>query len=108
MLTTNLKLLSTLTVAGVLSGCTAYSTAVNSLGPDRAVSDLQDLDKEYVLSSVSPLFCPAPEIYMVMPLENKGTLDVQLNNGEAYALEENYSAVSVSEQERKQFTGDQE
>jgi len=44
-----------------LSGCSAYSTAVNSLGPDSPVSDLRAPEGEYVLSEEPPIFCPAPE-----------------------------------------------
>lgn len=44
-----------------LSGCSVYSTAVNSLGPDSPVSDLQPPEGEYVLSETPPVFCPAPE-----------------------------------------------
>ena len=43
-----------------LSGCSVYSTAVNSLGPADPVSDLREPDGEYVLSEEPPLFCPAP------------------------------------------------
>lgn len=109
MLSSKLKVVSAVMVAGALTGCTTYSTAVNSLGPDRALSDLQDLDKEYVLASTAPLFCPAPEIYMVMP-EDKGVgvVSALLNNGEQYVLEGDYAAISVSEAARELFTGDQE
>lgn len=44
-----------------LGGCSVYSTAVNSLGPEDPVSDLQAPQGEYVLSEVPPVFCPAPE-----------------------------------------------
>lgn len=109
MLCSKLKVVSAVMVAGALTGCTTYSTAVNSLGPDRALSDLQDLDKEYVLASTAPLFCPAPEIYMVMPEEGHvGVVSALLNNGEQYVLEGDYAAISVSEAARELFTGNQE
>lgn len=43
-----------------LGGCSVYSTAVNSLGPDAPVSDLREPAGEYVLSEEPPVFCPAP------------------------------------------------
>lgn len=92
----------------MLSGCSVYSTAVNSLGPDEPVSDLRAPEGEYMLSSTLPIFCPAPETIMVMPEDNKGRIDVLLNNGEAYALEGDYSAVTISDLQRQTFVGDQE
>lgn len=91
-----------------LTGCTTYSTAVNSLGPDRAVSDLMDLDDEYVLSGTPPLFCPAPETYMILPEDDQGALNVLLNNDEQYLLEGDYAALEVTEPKRTEFTGDPE
>jgi len=44
-----------------LAGCSVYSTAVNSLGPESPVSDLEPPQGQYVLSEAPPVFCPAPE-----------------------------------------------
>ncbi|NVK02929.1 MAG: OmpA family protein [Oceanospirillaceae bacterium] len=92
--------------SAVLSGCSVYSTAVNSLGPETPKSDLEQPEGGYALSTVAPLFCPAPERIMIMPEDNKGAVDVRLNNGEFYELRGDYSAVSISELERKQYVGD--
>ena len=57
------KLILPLTIASSLfiTGCSVYSTAVNSLGPDAAKSDLAPPAGEYVLSEEPPIFCPAPD-----------------------------------------------
>lgn len=107
MLASKLKALVVLSGAVLLTGCTAYSTAVNSLGPDRAVSDLRDLDDQYVLNPDRPLFCPAPECYMVMPEEGQGVIKVTLNNGEEYVLEGDYATICVTEQERDIYVADE-
>ncbi|MBR9885717.1 MAG: OmpA family protein [Oceanospirillales bacterium] len=44
-----------------LSGCTVYSGAVNTFGPDKPVSDVAaNTDGELLLSKEPPPFCPAP------------------------------------------------
>lgn len=53
--------LAVIATSFALGGCSVYSTAVNSLGPDDPVSDLQAPQGEYVLSEDPPIFCPAPE-----------------------------------------------
>lgn len=107
----NTKLIQ-LAAAGValtlLSGCSVYSSAVNSLDGDARVSDLQIPGDEYVLSDAAPPFCPAPEIYMVMPEENKGVIFAQLNNDEEYLLEGDYAALTVTEAQRTPYTSNQE
>lgn len=46
-----------------LSGCTAYSGAVNTFGPDKPVSDVAvNSDGELLLSKEPPPFCPAPVV----------------------------------------------
>ena len=108
MLVSKFKALIAISSAALLTGCTAYSTAVNSLGPDRAVSDLMDLDDEYVLNPDRPLFCPAPECYMVLPEEGQGVIKVQLNNGEEYVLEGDYATICVTEEDRDIYVADEE
>lgn len=53
--------LSLIVASLLLSGCSVYSGAVNSLGPDSPVSDLQPPKGDYVLSEEPPVFCPAPD-----------------------------------------------
>jgi len=44
-----------------MSGCTVYSGAVNTFGPEKPVSDLAvDSDGELMLSKEAAPFCPAP------------------------------------------------
>ncbi|GGB78467.1 hypothetical protein GCM10011352_00050 [Marinobacterium zhoushanense] len=44
-----------------ISGCSVYSGAVNTFGPDKPVSDLAvNTDGELMLSKEPPPFCPAP------------------------------------------------
>lgn len=103
----NLKLIIALSATALTSGCSVYSTAVNTAGPDSPVSDLRPPEGEYVLTSVRPLFCPAPETIMVMPEDNKGALEILLNNGESYSLDQPYSALRMTQSERSTFVGDQ-
>jgi outer membrane protein OmpA-like peptidoglycan-associated protein len=53
--------LSLVAASLLLGGCSVYSSAVNSLGPDSPVSDLQPPKGNYTLSEEPPVFCPAPD-----------------------------------------------
>lgn len=53
--------LSLVAASLLLGGCSVYSSAVNSLGPDSPVSDLQPPKGNYALSEEPPVFCPAPD-----------------------------------------------
>jgi len=56
-----LKLVIALSASALTTGCSVYSTAVNSLGPEDPVSDLREPKGEYTFSDKPPLFCPAPD-----------------------------------------------
>ncbi|MBR9885766.1 MAG: hypothetical protein GYB21_19830, partial [Oceanospirillales bacterium] len=91
-----------------LSGCTVYSGTVNTLGPDKPISDLRPHTpaESLVLSTNPPPFCPAGEVFMVMPEEGQvGVVTVTLNSGEQYQLEGDYSAMTLSGDQAKTYTG---
>jgi len=101
--------LSLILTGSVLTGCTAYSTGINHFAPARPLSDLRPTEHEeerVVLSEGRPLFCPAPEVYMVMPEEDKvGVIDVVLNNDDRYRLVGEYAGLRVSDESREVYTG---
>ncbi|SEG27619.1 OmpA family protein [Marinobacterium lutimaris] len=92
-----------------LSGCSIYSGAVNSLGPDKPVSDIAaTTEGEVLLSTTPPPFCPAVvETYMVMPEDGRtGIVDVALVSGDQLVLEGDYAAAEVVGGVATPFTGD--
>ncbi|GGC01743.1 hypothetical protein GCM10011352_29870 [Marinobacterium zhoushanense] len=94
-----------------VSGCTLYSGTVNTLGPSKPVSDLrpQTAVESLVLSTTPPPFCPAGEVYMVMPEDGRvGVVTVTLNSGEQYQLEGDYSAMSLNGDQVRTYTGNEE
>ncbi len=108
-----LRMVIPLGLAGLLSGCGAYSDLVNTLAPDEP-------EWEIALSSGGSLRggggeaheCVAPlhrELYMVMPEEGKeGTVVVQLNDGREVVLHGAYSAMALAAGAESVYTGTEE
>lgn len=104
------SLLTSALLLATLSGCTIYGGAVNTLGPDKPVSDIAaTTEGEVLLSTTPPPFCPAVvETYMVMPEEGRtGIVDVALVTGDQLVLEGDYSAAEVVGGVATPFTGDE-
>jgi len=92
-----------------LTGCTTYSNTVNSLGPERPVSDLREsIEAPFQLSGTTSPFCFVPsETYIVMPEEGRvGTVVVSFIDGSEHVLEGDYKGMSVSGNQIQTFTGD--
>ncbi len=92
-----------------LAGCATYSDMVNSLGPERRVSDLrQSIKAPLQLSEAKSPFCFVPsETYIVMPEEGRvGTVVVTFIDGSEHVLEGDYEGMSVSGDQFQTFTGD--
>ena len=85
-----------------LSGCATYSDTINQLAPERVRWQHDD----YTIVNTDSAFCEKPitEVYMVMPEEGKeGTVVVTFNDGREVVLNGDYSAMSYSESEQKEF-----
>jgi hypothetical protein len=70
--------------AFTFTGCATYSDMVNSLGPERRVSDLREsIEAPLQLSEAKSPFCFVPsETYIVMPEEGRvGTVVVSFVDG---------------------------
>lgn len=94
-----------------LSGCSTYSEVVNSLGPERRLSDLREkLEAPLQLTEGRSPFCYVPsETYIVMPEEGRvGTVVVTFLDGSEHVLEGDYSGMSLDGQRVETFTGDAE
>jgi hypothetical protein len=95
--------------AFTLTGCATYSDMVNSLGPERRVSDLREsIEAPLQLSEAKSPFCFVPsETYIVMPEEGRvGTVVVSFVDGAEHVLEGDYEGMSVSGNQLQTFTGD--
>lgn len=95
----------------LLPGCAAYSNLVNSLGPDRRLSDLREsVEKPYQLSGKPSPFCHIPsETYIVMPEEGRvGVVSVTFLDGTEQVLEGDYSALSLSANQKLSYVSDDE
>lgn len=92
-----------------LSGCAAYSNVINSLGPERRVSDLREIVEAPLQLSEGPSpFCFVPsETYIVMPEDGRvGKVTVTFLDGSEYLLEGDYSGMSVAGSKSEAFVGD--
>ncbi|MBE9526068.1 MAG: OmpA family protein [Proteobacteria bacterium] len=100
-----LSLTGTAAILLGLSGCATYSDAINQLAPERTRWQHDD----YTVENSDSAFCEKPitELYMVMPEEGKeGTVVVTFNDGREVVLNGDYSAMSYSEAEQKEFLAD--
>lgn len=91
-----------------VTGCATYSDAINSLGPERQISDLREsVEAPIQLSEGKSPFCFVPsETYIVMPEEGRvGTVVVTFIDGAEHVLEGDYSGMSLSENQVQTFTG---
>lgn len=93
-----------------LSGCATYSNLVNSLGPDKQISELRQLvEAPITLTEGDSPFCKTPsETYMVMPEEGKvGTVVVTFLNGREDILQGDYSGMTLASNKIETFKGDE-
>lgn len=92
-----------------LPGCAIYSNAVNSLGPDRRLSDLREsVEKPYQLTGKPSPFCHIPsETYIVMPEEGRvGIVSVTFLDGTEQELKGDYSALTLSANQKRSYVSD--
>lgn len=87
-------------------GCAAF----NLLAPERDNSDLTFKLKDYKADEYRSIaFCPANEIYMVMPEHGKiGIVEVTFNDGQQLLLKGDYSAMSLQDGNKNAYTADRE